>query len=353
MGGAFLSVAGDEGEASASAVSATADDNTASDYEKLQGEAWPHEPVRCLDFGTDPGSEETAGAEASCAWGDRTVSAEGSNDGATVAELVKVGSSSSRSEVRLDPERGLVATVHAEARNVTIGDAVEIGYVGASIEVASRGAPGSASASYERVFRDVTAGSFSCGSADSCAIPETLAAISRALGSQFRVELPPAEVIQTPGGARAHVLMDRWAHQQDVVLNDQEQTEVQVPALRLIHIGDNASPSRTIVEFAAVGGSATYLPVGPGAGPLLDPLAPPFPPTHGVAPPRTGPVDEPPVGPVAADAPTLIERVAQGWRVLMRDPVQALLAMSILAIFGLPVLLGARRRHALRLAGLR
>jgi hypothetical protein len=83
-------------------------------------------------------------------------------------------------------------------------------------------------------------------------------ALNGILPPKVRAELPAFEAIRTPRGARASALREPWQHQQDVTLNNEGETDLEVPALRITYIHDNAVRSRMILEFAATQANSAY-----------------------------------------------------------------------------------------------
>lgn len=340
-------------EASAAAIAADRDANTDADYETITeqtrgipSEKWPFPEAACNDFGSGAKPEPVDGASVSCAQKDGR--AEGSATYVAVdSPQVSVGASSSTASVRLDPALGLVSEAASEVRNVIIGEQVTISRIASVARVVAKGVPGSASATYTPVFEGVTAGSFSCST--QCDVTKTLEAISTTLGSQFRVELPASEVVATPGGAHAHAFREPWQHQQDVVIANQDPTELQVPALRITYIGDNAVASRAVLEFAATSAIATDLRIGPATKDDEGPPISILPPVVTVQPPPLPTVETPP-----PDGGGLVRKVlrvlGRPWGLTFALGPRTFALWMLLAV---PLLLLARRRQLLRVTGLR
>jgi hypothetical protein len=255
-------------EASAEAIRGDVDPGTQEDYRVIARashgalkEDLPFEAAQCRDFGSGATSASPDGANVDCSRGDGEASADASYLGVGMKDVFSVGASSSTSSVHLDRTLGLVAEATSEARNVVIGGVVRIARITSGITVSA--GRGHANAAYSRSFEGVRAGDFVCTS--ECDPTAVVRAISEALGLQFRVELPAREVLATPQGTHAHALREPWEHQQDVVLQNQDPTEQQVPALRVTHIDDNGLAARTIVEFAATEADVTSLRIGAGS----------------------------------------------------------------------------------------
>jgi len=275
VGAAHLS----QDEASAGAIAVDRDDTTDSDYRTIAADShkrlpkdWHWGRAECRDFGlgSPPGSAD--GAAVDC--NERAAKLDASvTYNAIPGGLVFVGSASSTAHIHLDPKLGLVAEATAEARHIAIAGVVHIERITSTITVTARGVAGSATVQYASSIEGVRAGRFTCTArCDPLAVAR---AIASALGAQFRVELPKADLFKTKGGSHAHALREAWGHQQDVVLSSQDPTELQIPALRLIYSGDNAVASRMIIEFAGAMGDATFLRVAPGSdsggGPSIAP----------------------------------------------------------------------------------
>ncbi|MHB8511870.1 MAG: hypothetical protein ACYDCC_06770 [Actinomycetota bacterium] len=247
-----------QNDASATASELRADDNTDHDYNQLRNQDLSAPEAHCDDFGGSPTSSSSTTATTSCSQSLGDVQT--SSSSARVSEsIVTVGASSSSSHLTR-VGNGVSITSHAEARSIEIGGVVHIGYASSDATASASGSPGGANATYVRTFRNVSAPGFSC--AASCDVSAVLKMISDTLGSQVRVEMPDPEVLKTPGGAHAHAMRDPWQHEQDVVINNQQTTETQVPALRIIYVADNATASRIMIELAGADANATARPIG-------------------------------------------------------------------------------------------
>lgn len=343
-------------EATASAIPADGDANTRADYKTVAGKVtrlpqeWPFPTAACNDFGERPTGAVEEGATARCRLAQGRAAAGATHGGIEIPGVASVGATASTAAIRLDARLGLVSEVHAEARDVSLGASVTIGYVASDVTVAALGRPGTASADYRRTFRNVSSPAYSCEK--DCDPSAVLAAISDELGFQFRVELPDADPFHTGGGAHGHALREPWEHQQDVVMNNQDPTELQVPALRVTFVGDSAVASRLLLEFAGTKADVTHIRLVPAA-----PL-PAIPETPGRLPVvgglKTIRVDVP-AEPVAAPVPDgVTEQVVRipgrVWKILFVGGVRS---AAVWALFAIPLYMAARRRHLLRLFGTR
>ena len=334
-------------EASANAIRGDIDEGTQEDFRVLAGKTHDVFPppgilstaAQCIDFGSGAKADTPDGATVHCSLQDATVDADASYVGVQMAGVFSVGASSTTTKVHRDPKLGLVSEATAEARNVVIGAHVRIAHVTSGV-VVSAGVDGVAHATYTRTFEGVVAGTFRC---DVCDPTEAARQISTALGLQFRVELPAFEALHTPKGTHAHAQREPWEHQQDVALQNQDPTELQVPALRVTYIGDNGLASRLVVEFAATKADVTDLRVGAtGADegppvvlpPVPAPVVKPLKVVRDAAPPGGGP------GVVRR----IIRTIGHGVRIAFAFGFRALALWLLLAI---PAFLLMRRRHLL------
>jgi hypothetical protein len=347
-------------EASADAIRADIDPGTQEDYRVVARRshgALPEDlPVaaaaaaQCRDFGSGATNDSPDGATVSCSQKDAKVEAAATYVGPTdMPGVFSIGASSTTTSVRLDPKLGIVSVATAEARNVVIGADVRIARITSEVTVVA-GVAGAAKAQYTRTFEGVVAGGFRCG--DNCDPAAAARSISDELGLQFRVELPAFDAMWTPKGSHAHAQREPWEHQQDVALQNQDPTELQVPALRVTYIGDNGLASRTVVEFAATKADVTSLRVGAlggGGGEGGFPQVPALP-TPTVKPTTITPGIAPPPG-----APGIVRRIVRtighGLRIAFGFGVRTL---ALWLLLGVPAFLFVRRRHLLRVVrGLR
>lgn len=377
-------------EASGTVITADADARTRHDYQAASGrvgyndgygDPWPYTAGQCAAFGsghvTAKGTNtEDTGASAvptvDCHKDANQVTASTAHGAlAPGSGLVRVGSSAANTTLQRGADGTVSAVSVAEARDVTIGEA-HIGRISSVSRVTAFGGrrplsgppvPGAAAATYTRRFDAVSTPAFSCPA--NCDPTEVLAALTATVGSQFRVELPAVERIQTPGGAHAHAWRDPWENLQDTALMNQPATEQQVPALRVSFITDADLPSRLIFEFAATKVDATSIPMvehppaPPGAA-RVDVALPSSPEVAGNT--FTGPspgrssvtvvegVDdstgsgEP--GPPGAFLPRVLEDIRHGWRWLLGGGWQVFaLRAGVWSLLVAPLFLAWRRRH--------
>lgn len=373
-----------EAEASASAVNVDGDANTRADYSRDYtkttppvdgapspsmpdaGQGWPYTAAACVDFGAKPADGDAPGAEVECDAGDShveaTVSYRNENtlpaDTAGAAPLASFGGSNSHTALDRVTALGLVVDTTAEVRDVVLAGVVRIGRITSHAKSAAGGRPGTATASYERTFENVTMPGFSCST--DCDPAEVVDAMNAVLPSTVVAELPGHELVRTPRGAQGAALRDPWEHQQDVTLNNDGETDLETPALRVTYHGDNAVRSRLILEFAATQANSTYS-IYPLAGPLDggfdigsdlaelfagSDLGSPLLPGGGVVTDTGGDALEQ-AG--VSRKPGLGRRLAHGLRLLLTGRRALLLNALLWSLLSLPVFLIGRRRYLLRL----
>lgn len=341
-------------EASAGAISAQADEFTAMNRHALTRQDWPFEEATCLDLGGAETSVSEEGATAECRLGKGQVEAAATGSTLAISGLaipaVSLGDATATVGLRLDRKRGLTVFARSEATDIVVGDQVRIGRVISEVQVAAFGRPRTADASYQRTFEDVKAGDFSCGK--DCNLTRVLASLTETLAGEFRVEFPTQEERETRGGAHAHAFRETREHQEDIVLNNQDPLDVEVPALRLVAVNDGASASRLILNFAATAGASTFLPLGPG---LPDPEFDDLGDVPGAYLPQlVGPsassAELPDAAPEEDTPSTVTEVLARGWRFLV-GPRSFLHSAALWGLLIAPLFFAARRRHLLRLGG--
>jgi hypothetical protein len=379
-----------EGEGSASAVNTDADANTRADYtrdySKIKppvttsstsstssttsivdpAQKWPYTTAGCADFGTAPGTGTAPEAKVACdaAKAHVDVIVAHAHDSVLpantsgAAPLASFGGSASQAALDRDSKLGMVVDTTAEARDVVIAGVARIGKITSHARSAAKGRPGTSTATYERTFQNVSMPGFACST--QCDPEAVVNALNAVLPSTIVAELPSYDLIRTPRGARGAALRDPWQHQQDITLNNDGETDLETPALRVTYHGDNAVRSRLIVEFAASQANSTYsiypLPNftddGFGGGSELAELF------AGSGIPGLDSVltDEPGAQagggsgrPRVGSGASLGRRLAHGLRVLLTGRRALPLNVLLWTLLSLPVFLIGRRRHLLRL----
>lgn len=345
---AFLS----PGEASASAVSADADSTTVTDYASASQQPWPFPLASCADFGAGATPATQTNASTTCALGAARVDAQSSFDATeSLSAAITIGSTKSSTSLVRDGTHGLVAIADAEVHHVSIGGVAFLGDVVSHSETRAHGRPGTADSSYTRAFRYVTMPGFSCTT--QCDPGEVVNRLRVALGGRFQIDLPNVETMRTPRGAHGSALREPYEHQQDVVVNDQPDNELQVPALRIAFVNDSATRSRFLVDLAATDASTTYsifnlpaidtvgdaLSYGSVAGAIVN-GAPPMPFAF------AGPT--PPSAPRGGGALRRLARtVGHGLQLLLTGRAATPLSIALWTVLLTPVYLVARRRSLL------
>ena len=372
-----------QAEASATSVTTDADANTKADYTRDYskqdlpaqpedspeppsvdgGRKWPYEAAACADFGSSPKTADAPQATASCKAAN-SVSVTAAHEGGSAPNgpdgtpLATFDSSSSTSTLTRDAKAGTVVDTTAEARNVLIAGVARFGRIASHAVSGAHGRPHTTAAVYTTTFENVSMPGFACTT--DCDPVAVVNALNAVLPATVVAELPGYELIRTPRGARGAALRDPWQHQQDVVLNNFQETELEVPALRVTYYGDNAVRSRLLVEFAATQANANYaiyrlpgIDDGPGGFGLEDVFS-------------SGPiVESPPTvclcaappAPPGGDSPRVVgggglfRRLGHGLRVLLTGRRALLLNALLWSLLALPAFLIGRRRYLLRVIG--
>jgi hypothetical protein len=354
-----------QGEATATAIEADRDPVTEADWTRATGGPWPYAAAACADFGGGEEERSVPGATTRCDTGRGRVEVRADHDNAASApEAVSAGGSSSSATLARARSGGLRVAVAAEARDVSVGGVVRFGRIASESVTQAGGRPGTAVASYVRRFENVSMPGYQCGL--ECDEAEVVARMNTLLGARFRAELPAARVAATPRGAQADASREPWQHRQDVVLNDQAESEQQVAALRVTYLNDNAQRSRVVFEFGATDATAGYRLFALGAeGGGLDSVfagstfgsgdgdgdGMPGAASFGV--PSLGggggPVAGAPTERWGGDGGGLLRRLGRGLAIALLGRDHTVLNALLWALLATPVFLVARRRYLLRL----
>jgi hypothetical protein len=321
--------------------------------DKTIGRQWPFERLECSgDENPDAlrnGTFDGFVADVSCngEFGVATAFAQSRFQlGSADSPAVRVADAGSRTDLQRRKAGGVSARSEAWSRGIEIAGVGTIELVRTVAVSQAAGLPGTAKGSFVREICGVSLGTFTQRGCDHP--EEAVAAVNRALGARGRLILrrPDPELAKgSPGGYLASVRKDRFEELSDRALNNDGST--QVTGLELLLINDNLEfgRARQVFQFAGVDASASYgiflLPT-PQPPPPLPPFVPP------VVPPVVGTPPAPP-SPPAQPTTTIREitrRVANGFAVAFRDPVEAALAAITWLTLGLPLYL-ARRRGSL------
>lgn len=315
---------------------------------------WPYQPASCADFGDDAADASVDGARVSC-------NAAGSTAGALATSRrtdvgpVSIGSAEISAVSRREAKRGTVTTVRSVARGISVLDgALTIGSVEAIAEAAARGRPGTTSASWTRKVTDVVIlGERVC--TDDCDLDRLAPRINAAFAGRLVVEFPDALLEATKGGYEAAVRRSSIDQLQEMLVNEQPPTRIEIPAMVMSLTTDNIKASRLLVQFAAVEAEARYgiTPAGPDdAGIAADLTA---------AATLGGDVSGPLLGlpasssldalPVAVSGPArhrrggLLSSIPLSGRLVVNGLRRASGLLPMWAVLLLPVYLSARRRQ--------
>ncbi|HEX7168662.1 MAG TPA: hypothetical protein VF230_16900 [Acidimicrobiales bacterium] len=279
-----------DSEASASAVTVDGDSNTQADYTKdtsirspanidqlkvkqgdtlhrVEGQPWPYTTAACADLGAGAKSASVPATDpdvtVTCDLAKAKVETTAAHEAAYLADgldastaIIGAGAATSHTTLDRKTGKGVVVVSEAEARDVSIlAGLATFGRIYSKAESATAGRPGTASADYKRVFENVNIAGTKCAQCDPV---DVVARLNAVLPTSLRAELPAYEKVTTPRGARAAIQREPYLHQQDVTLNNDSETDLEVPALRITYYGDNAVRSRMIFEFAATQANSTY-----------------------------------------------------------------------------------------------
>lgn len=322
---------------------------------------WPYVPAECRVFGApnDIPSASRPGSSVTCS---RTsVEARAFGDGALIPEqpelpAIRIGRAWATTSIVRDRVRGIVATAHSVATDVTVGDLVSIARIESTAETWARGRRGTAGGRFVRTIEGARISSgdgtvvYSCSSKETCDPADVIGAANLALGPRIHLSLPRPDGRfsgGTPGGFQAVVQRDPWEHLQEVAMNDEDRSRVEVPALELIADLAHSTRLRAVLQLAAVEADAHY-----GIY-LLPPQA------NEPAPPSlVGTVVEtlpPPVAPPAKAAPvarteTVLKRFARGLAYVLLQPGDIALVAAMWVLLGAPLAVAVRRRRLRRSA---
>ncbi|MBW3667855.1 MAG: hypothetical protein KY443_01465 [Actinobacteria bacterium] len=270
--GAYINTLGiGNGEASAAAIAAERDGNTARDQQvvvspEAPGAAvpWPYGEARCLDFTGQPRTATEDGATAACDFRKESASLTAVLEESSADIGMKVGRSDIAARSRRDATRGTVVTVTSRAENIVVTDAgrelLRIGEVRVTTEAWARGRPGTAGSTYKREVKDVyVEGEQRCR--ETCTLAELDRLGKGLVGGRLSVRFPtpdPTMASGSKGGYQALVRRSLPEQLQEVVVNGQTPERVEVPGAVLTLAMDNRVRSRMILELAAVAAEARY-----------------------------------------------------------------------------------------------
>lgn len=344
------------GDTDATAIFAEVDAATTADL-KSRDQTWPFEPMSCRDTDDKAASSRSPLASTSCDSKAGSVWASAATDGVEqLDEGVVLRGSVATSWIYGDPARGIVARSEAVVRGISLTSSVRIGELRTVAETWARGRRGSAGASFDRKFVDVSIDSNGDGKADyvckECDAKATAIQISKALAGKAVVAFPEPDgafSAGSPGGYQAIIEKEKFQGYSESSLNDDDSPEV--AGMEVIFYADaSAGRSRQIVQIAGVQAESRYgiylLPTASSSrrdevrSDVVERVIERVP-----AP--AGPPTAPPSLPVTPKEiiDRFVTRVAQGWRVFVAKPQDALLMGTILSFLLLPLYLVSRRKE--------
>jgi hypothetical protein len=157
----------------------------------------------------------------------------------------------------LDPVRGAVSTVTSHAENISVlGGILRFGEVRASATAWAHGRPGTSGTDYKPVIKRVSlAGQELCS--DTCST-QVIDTINQQLAGRVRVSVPVPGRLASNGGYQATVARRSADQIEEIVLNEQPNDRLELPAMVITVYGDAAKPARTVVELAGAEVEARY-----------------------------------------------------------------------------------------------
>lgn len=355
--------------AAASAQAVTPDSQTANDYINKQHEVltqlgqdedsaqpWPWPVAVCLDGEGKPSAPDESGAgtvaKASCDLKKEEATASSSAGDVVLAEGMSIGSSSFRGSAVRTPGEGIVTTATSVARDIRISvpgaGALTIGRITAIARTSARGRPGTSGVQWARDIDHVaihdSSGKpiFSC--ATSCDTRAVEDAVREWAGIKIAIKFPTPRTRKTPGGAFAEIQKTSGAYYDGFVVNNDE--TFSSPAAEILVYNDYGERSRLLIQLAAIQASSIYgISVNAAdSGPA--PELPPLPPPVGEIIPPGLPVAPPPAAPPPARGGSILERLVETSRFLIRSPGDALL-ISLIASLSLGAAVTFWRRRNL------
>jgi hypothetical protein len=275
--GAYLNSAGlGDSEASMSIISTDSDrSNTQGDLSKTgppdpanptgSPQAplvnWPVAPAFCFDFGGGATNNlEKDGSRVTCDAGSHRADASSESRSMTVNEDIGMQSGHLTTTLRLDKEDGVVSTVTATAKGITVlGEVLKIGDVQTTATSKAHGRKGSAKSEFKReVSKVFLNGNLLCEKdCDTQTVADT---VNRNLAGRVRIEFPSPEERSeaSPGGYQALIRRVPGEALEETILNEQPPDRLEVPGMVITVFQDVLVPGRTVTELAAVETEARY-----------------------------------------------------------------------------------------------
>ena len=224
-------------------------------------------PATCSDYGGKAANTQTPGALAGCDHDGGKASGGAAAPAAFSNAPIQVGYAASATSVAGGITSGAAAKAVAVARGISIGSpggpSITIGEVETTAAAGAAGRPGTTASKFTRSVSDVTVTDpsgntvYTCGfdpPNDQCDPRQLTDVVSAQFESPIEFIEPSADtdptVTGSPGGAQAEVIKDPYQYWNDYFTNADDGFEV--PGLQIVFVGDQAQPSRFVLELAAV-----------------------------------------------------------------------------------------------------
>ncbi|MEO7804309.1 MAG: hypothetical protein ABIS18_08020 [Actinomycetota bacterium] len=350
--------------ADAMSLMGQADEGTLKDLNQADID-WPFEVAECQDDGKKPsnGSANDGMAGASCDSAAHVAMASASAPGFPGADpsLISAKNLFAQSSVVRDPTQGLVSRSTASVYGLSLlGGKVRIGQLVSEATARAKGRPGTANATFTRTIFQLEIDQdgdgtyeFRCDVCDPAAAQEN---INRALVGVATISFPEPDgayyPLGSPKGFQSVVEKDRFNFYSDRALNDDDSKEV-AGAVLSFPFDARAGRSRLTVQLAAVQAEAHYgiyvIPqtlagvpsLGTGAATFVE--SPTFE-RGAVSVMEFVPPEVTPAGPVQVVIDKIVEKIAQGARLFVSNPGDAVLFAAFWGLLILPAYLMQRRR---------
>jgi hypothetical protein len=227
--------------------------------------AWPFTSAACSDFGGTPRSAEASDARVTCNAGSETVTST-ATAGLTQATsgVPADGVTVSRAEYTAALQRtrlGAVSTVTTTVQGVSIlGGVLRIGRVQVVAQARAHGRPGTAAGSFSRSVSGVELNGTPLCVAE-CDLKVLADEVNTALAGRVHLEFPqPDQTLAkgSPRGAVAAIRRSTADQLEEVLVNQQDPSRVEVPGVEVTLYQDNTLPERTVVMLAGAGVEAHY-----------------------------------------------------------------------------------------------
>jgi hypothetical protein len=227
--------------------------------------AWPFTSAACSDFGGTPRSSEASDARVTCNAGSETVTSTAAVGLTQATSGVPAdGVAVSRAEYTAALQRtrlGSVSTVTTTVQGVSVlGGVLRIGRVQVVAQARAHGRPGTAAASFTRSVTGVELNGTPLCTAE-CDLTALADEVNTALAGRVHIEFPQPDATLAKGSPRGAVAMIRRStadQLEEVLVNQQDPSRVEVPGVEVTLYQDNTLPERTVVMLAGAGVEAHY-----------------------------------------------------------------------------------------------